>query len=432
LEYMKKELAVLKARDDSSSSVKSISIESRSSVFPGSTFFNSQTGSMRESPVRSEVSLLDADDDEEGPSLPEADGRAAKRLFSDEDFIIPEKMAHEPMSPGKELQYLHNSIRQGNRQLFDKVLSHTSGICVLLNHGDKYGRTALHLAALAIRVDMAEHLISKGAVVNAQDDDGETPLHLSENAAVTQLLLKKGRANTNIPNVDGICPLHLAVQRRDIGSVRALLRAGANVNNADNVRWFTPLHLVALPARSLKEEKAEEDIRPRIAQLLSGTYGAVEPDINYQDSEGNAPLHYAVQLEDPDASKLIDVFLDKGANPNIKNDRNQSPLHLLCHNMALRRLGVFQEILHSMLFNGADPNQQSRTGCTPLHLSLYHEDIESAVQLVFAGADLHVSWKKVSLFNGCSAVAYAFTNRFSLCSHGNGRPFGMIRDRPKF
>jgi len=170
---------------------------------------------------------------------------------------------------------------------------------------------------------------------------------------------------------------------------------GANANNADNIRWFTPLHLIALPARHEADEKPGEDRRARIAHLLCGSYGACEPDVNYQDSESNSPLHYAAQLETPDASTVVEVFLDKGANPNLKNERKQSPLHLLCHNERLRESGVFDRALHAMLSHGADPNQQSLTGCTPLHLSLYHRDIDSAVQLVFSGAELHLCWNKV-------------------------------------
>jgi ankyrin repeat protein len=295
-----------------------------------------------------------------------------------------------------DLLQLHTSIRQGDRRLFDSVLQQTSEVCLLINQGDQYGRTSLHLAALALRCEMIGVLLSKGAVVNAQDDDGETPLHLAESFSVIDLLLK-GRANPNIPNIDGICAIHLSVQRRDINSVRLLIRSGASVNSADNIRWFTPLHLVALPARSKRDEKPQEDLRTRIAQLLTGAFGSDKADLDYQDSEGNAPLHYAVQLETLEARSLVLAFLEKGANPNVRNDREQSPLHLLCHNEGLRQLGAFHDILLGMLSQGADPNCQSMTGCTPLHLALYHKDIDSAVQLVCGGADINLCWKKVRL-----------------------------------
>jgi hypothetical protein len=47
---------------------------------------------------------------------------------------------------------------------------------------DKYGRTALHAAALLGQLDLARYLLSKGADVNARDGDGRTPLMISASA----------------------------------------------------------------------------------------------------------------------------------------------------------------------------------------------------------------------------------------------------------
>ena len=305
-----------------------------------------------------------------------------------------------------ELLDLHASIRQGDRRLFDIVLQRTSEACLLINQGDQYGRTALHLAALALRSDMVDVLLSKGAVVNAQDDDGETPLHLAESFTITELLLTQGRANPNIPNIDGICAIHLAVQRRDINSLRILIQHGASVNSADNIRWFTPLHLVALPARNIWDEKPAEGLRLRIVELLASSLGPHKADLDFQDSEGNAPLHYAAQLDNEEANSVVRSFLEKGANSNIRNERAQSPLHLLCHNDGLRQLKPkYNDTLQVMLYHGADPNLQSMTGCTPLHLSLYHKDIDSAVQLVRNGADINLCWKRVRWLHASLIVA---------------------------
>ncbi len=382
LDFLRQEVSSLRSHGDSFS-IQSFVIE----INPKDRMSPLPLSSSR-SPMQSpDVSLLD--------EVGDSDNQA---VFTS-PLPVKDTPALDVLSPnganGTELRYLFSAIRQRNTKLFAQILKQSSEPCALVNEIDNHGRSAIHVATLCNVLEIVEILLQQGAAANVQDVDGETPLHLAGNASMIELLLKKGNANPNIPNLDGICSLHLAVQRRDIQSVKTLLLFNADMNSADNIRWFTSLHLIALSPRSDVILSDEADLGSRIAQLLTSKYGNHSPDLDYQDREGNAPLHYAVQLESEDACGVIAAFLGQGANPNIRNERNQSPLHLLCHNEELRALNVFHEILHSMLFHGADPNQQSLTGCTPLHLSLYHKDIDSAVQLVARGAELHLLWKKV-------------------------------------
>ena len=332
--------------------------------------------SVIESPARSDVSLLDKDLDETD------DGHFP---FSSPDPIIE--------ASGDELVHLHTSIKVGTRQLFDNIVKKSTDIVALINSGDKFGRTSLHLAVIAGDLDLVVVLLKLGAIPNMQDDDGETPLHLAEDLKMATTLLDVGKANPSIPNIDGICALHLAVQRRDVGMTRLLLMRGANVNAADHIRWFTPVHLICLPPRNRMDEHTDD--RMRIADLLTGAIGTHAADLNFCDSEGNTPLHYAVQLSKGDINELVNLLLERGAEANILNERKQAPLHLLCHNDELRSdTDVYQDTLQTMLHHGADPSIQSQTGCTPLHLCLYHKDINSAVALVNKGSDLHVIWRK--------------------------------------
>jgi ankyrin repeat protein len=316
--------------------------------------------------------------------------------FDHEQVSLFERRGYEF---SEELLHLHDAVRASDLQLVNKILKQSSELHVLINEASENGRSALHVAVLSSNLKIARILIANAAIVNSQDFDGETPLHLSQGAPMTKLLLDEGRANPNIPNIDGICVLHLAVERRDVGAVRALLQHGAKVNTADNIRWFTPLHLSALPDRNDKVTNLEGRMRARsmITNMLCSASGSPEDDLNDQDNEKNTPLHYAVQIETEEACDVINSFLEKGADPKIANSREQHPLLLLCHNDGLRKHDVFQECLHSVLYAGADPNQQTMTGCTALHLSLYHRDIDSAVQLVNQAAELHLIWNKVSM-----------------------------------
>ena len=308
----------------------------------------------------------------------------------------------------EELKRLHESIEGNNIDLMHDILKKSKDTHVLINEANPNGRTALHVAVASGNLKATRVLVEKGAIVNAQDHEGETALHLADAASLINFLLENGHSNPNIPNIDGVCALHVAVKRKDVASVRALLKYNAKLDAADNIRWFTPLHLAVLPeSRDGSIVEAHTKARPTIVKLLCDGINSSQLDLlNDKDHDGNSPLHYAVQIESADACDVINTLLEKGANPKTCNARNQQPLLLFCHNDAIRNEGGYQECLHSMLYHGADPNQQSNTGCTPLHLSLYHQDIDSAVQLVNRGAELHLMWSKVRIiekvFDGLS------------------------------
>lgn len=69
------------------------------------------------------------------------------------------------------------------------------------------GMSALHFAAKAGQMEVTQFLISKGADVNAQDNEGNTPLHMSMlggSPMTVNLLLQNGASSTE--NKDGKTP----------------------------------------------------------------------------------------------------------------------------------------------------------------------------------------------------------------------------------
>ena len=90
-------------------------------------------------------------------------------------------------------------------------------------------------------------LLEAGANLEAQNEDGATPLHLAAydgTLAVVTALLEAG-ANLEARTKDGVTPLHLAAAfNENPAVVTALLEAGANLE-ARNEYGATPLHLAA-------------------------------------------------------------------------------------------------------------------------------------------------------------------------------------------
>src|SRR6266404_3729646 len=103
--------------------------------------------------------------------------------------------------------------------------------------------TPLIAAARENRTEMAEFLLSKGADVDARDDDGYTALFYaaynfgSEDAngatiPMAKLLLTRG-ANVNTAAHDGSTPLMWAAAKGEGDIAQVLALAGADINAAD-------------------------------------------------------------------------------------------------------------------------------------------------------------------------------------------------------
>ena len=98
------------------------------------------------------------------------------------------------------------------------------------------GHTALHIAVQRRDIVWLVFLANKGANPNIADNRGVTPLMRASQLGFfegVQHLVGKG-ARVDAPNETGETPLILAVHRRDTAMMRALLSAGADPDRADN------------------------------------------------------------------------------------------------------------------------------------------------------------------------------------------------------
>ena len=93
-------------------------------------------------------------------------------------------------------------------------------------------------------------------------------------------------------------------------------------------------------------------------------------------------------VRDKDSSK-VKTLLDKGANPNAKDTKEWSPLHLIAfikpQNTTESSKQTF--IINYLKTKGANFNQTEKTGNTPLHVAAWYNNQESVKDLLLNGAD---------------------------------------------
>ncbi|KAJ5715120.1 uncharacterized protein N7483_012301 [Penicillium malachiteum] len=181
------------------------------------------------------------------------------------------------------------------------------------------GSTALHYA-IEWSVELIKPLLEAGADPTAEDDAGETPLHSSKSIKdeALSLLISSGKVDINKPRKkDGKTPLLCRI-------------ADCNFDNESIIKFLK-----------------------------------YKPDINATDSKGHGVLHLVFM----GPSRLIkcdmiDALLSAGADPNLKDEEGNTPLHVMSQNTE-------ENIIKSLVLAGADLEAQNRKGESVLfrHLS---------------------------------------------------------------
>ena len=225
--------------------------------------------------------------------------------------------------------------------------------------------------------DIAWILLEHGAEPSAKSRGGKTPLQIvlrrkyyskdnkTENLATARLLVEHG-ADVNAQDKDHTPPLLLAMQRNMYEMTRVLLAHGAEPN-VKNDNGKTPLHLL------LEGDPTYEDNIPDLVRLLL----ECGMDVDAQDEYHATPLLLVVVRHMDDIAQIL---LERGAKPNVKNNKGKTPLHLLLERKYLEYDHV-NEVLaveRLLLECGADVNAQDEDSITPLHLASRHDRLEIA------------------------------------------------------
>jgi ankyrin repeat protein len=237
------------------------------------------------------------------------------------------------------------------------------------NSQDKDRWTPLHSACQSGRPEIVRLLLDHGAKVDAENDDGETPLSIvsggeyrsrSKGVRIAQLLLERGADVNGKPRALWT-PLTWASYRGRLDIVRLLVDRGARLNV--KIKFRTPLH-----ALSGGEYESQED-GARIAQLLLER-GA---DVNAQEMNRETPLFSAAFFG---KIELARVFLDHGAIVTAEGYDGQTPLHALSRGKCVSQDVI--RLAQLLVERGADVNAPDQVNDTPLHSACYAGKLDIA------------------------------------------------------
>ncbi|XP_043112590.1 nuclear factor NF-kappa-B p105 subunit [Puntigrus tetrazona] len=253
--------------------------------------------------------------------------------------------------------------------------SNTTG-CVLESHlAELAGRQAQALFRYTLSGDARMLLAPQRPLMTAQDENGDTGLHLgvihSQTDAVRNLaqviLALPGEDVLNMRNDLYQTPLHLAVLTQQKEAVEALLEAEVDVTLTDR-HGNTPLHLAAQQKddsvlRSLLKHKS-------VAQLTS-----------IPNTAGLCPLHLAVQAN---ILSCVRALLDGGADVEVQElTCGRTALHLATEMGNLSLAGCL------LLEGNAYVDSVTYNGSTPLHIAAGRDSAKLCALLMAAGADPH-------------------------------------------
>ncbi|OBS77198.1 hypothetical protein A6R68_16359 [Neotoma lepida] len=219
------------------------------------------------------------------------------------------------------------------------------------------------------QASLIDFLVSKGAIVNATDYHGSTPLHLAcqKGFQSVTLLLLHYKASTEVQDNNGNTPLHLACTygHEDVPA-QSPTRSVDSISQGSSTSSFSSI------SASFRQEEVKKDYREKLARIPASGLG-----VNVTNQDGSSPLHVAALHGRTD---LVPLLLKHGAYSGARNTSQAVPLHLACQQ------GHFQ--------HGASINASNNKGNTALHEAVMGRHVLVVELLLFHGASVDILNKR--------------------------------------
>ena len=219
---------------------------------------------------------------------------------------------------------------------------------------DAEGKTALHYLKVPSQIKAILELDKSH--VNTADQNGNTPLHLVQSVLLLEHLCENG-ALIDAENKWGQTPLNCALEQGNLKVAEALLQRNAKLNaSATNEEGEPFLHCF------ICKVKADDGI-----ELLKQVLAKYTVDFELRNSKEETCLHVAAGQWD---EKFVALLLERDPNLiNLKDNLGQTALHRAYGWEPLRKL---------LIEKGADPSITDNKGLTPE--ALYQQKQSEKIQ----------------------------------------------------
>ncbi|XP_030644286.1 transient receptor potential cation channel, subfamily N, member 1 [Chanos chanos] len=339
---------------------------------------------------------------------------------------------------------LHVAVQNCKPQVVQMLLGF--GAQVQLK-GGKALETPLHIAARVKEGEkVAEMLLKSGADVNAEQENGETAMHMAARYGSVQMLraLIEEGGDLTWRSKAGENPLHIAVRHCHAHMVKEILTYLANESREEaelcarqeNQKGETPLHLAAELRKEAVHEEGEDIVIIRTlmehnADVAAATRQAGETALHYcarvgntgvlQEMLSNVPANQLQTAVNKHArngrsplllaaerghTEVVRILLQNHARVDVFDEDGKAALHLAAEQ-------GHDDIADILLSHKAFVNAKTKLGLTPLHLSAHN----GSAQLVKLLVETHqASIDALSLNKQTPLHLAAMNGQLDVCS----------------
>ncbi|XP_029197561.2 uncharacterized protein LOC114962686 [Acropora millepora] len=288
-------------------------------------------------------------------------------------------LVHDPQTSQEEAQIRH-AIEESIRMV--EFICHKDS--KLLNSRDRVGNTALHnfVGYSSIHVEkmvqIAQVLIDCGSVVNALNDDGQTPLHLAKLWNMAELLLQQG-GEANAQDYQWRSPL-----------LYRCIQEASNEEPLDMVGWLAyGLNYGMDPWLEDKEGLSVFEVLMQhgkcgaLHSLISASIAKDTETVFKKDQNGNTLLHKLCNYHLSQQKHCFCLLLQEGADTNASNEDGDTPLHIVCrkiNRLSPQREGYYRKYISLLRAYGANYRLKNKSNFSVLELVYLKKNLLSFVK----------------------------------------------------